>query len=431
MQFGSRLGKYLALGIVAATCGIAPSALADWAQFQGPSRNGVSPETGLARAWSEGQPRALWSAHVEDGFAGPAIRDGEVYILDRVDDKQDVLRCLSFNTGEELWRYAYDAPGKVGHSGSRTTPTVTETHVFTVGMMGHFYCFDRKAHEPVWHKNLLKDFDHESKPRWGFSQSPSLYKDLVVVAPQSSDAYVAAFKQATGELVWASESLGLYGYSTPLVTNLCGVDQAVMIGARSKDWSHTGLVAGLSMEDGSVLWSYDGWQCWIPIPYATPLPGNRLFLTGGYKAGSAMIRLSRNSESFSVEELFTTDRCGSQIHQPLFYKGHLYVNSNSNERTDGMMCLSLDGDILWNTSGTAGLPTFERGNLLLADNMIISLDGKTGALHLLEPSPEGYKELAGATLFQSREMWSPMALTDGKLVLRSWNEMRCVDLRNP
>ncbi len=404
---------------------------ADWPQFQGPDRNGISPETGLARAWPEGGPRVHWTFPLGEGFAGPAVRDGEVYVLDRVEDKQDVLRCLSLDTGEELWNFTYDAPGTVGHAGSRTTPTVTEKYVFTVGMLGHFYCFDRATHQPAWNKSLYDEFPQESRPRWGYSQSPSVYNDLVVVAPQSPDGFVAAFKQSSGELVWKSESLGLVGYSTPVITTLCGLDQAVMIGACNQNRTKTGSVAGISMADGKVLWKYDGWQCWIPIPYPASLPGDRLFLTGGYDAGSAMIQISCESDTWHVKELFRTSACGSQIHQPLVHQNHLYVNSNSNERTDGMMCLSFDGNVLWNTSATSGLPTFERGNLLFADGMIISLDGKTGILYLIDPSPEGFREIASAKMFEGDQMWSPMALSDGRLLLRSQDEMKCVDLRNP
>ena len=404
---------------------------ADWPQFQGPNRNGISPETGLARTWPEDGPRELWRVSVGEGFAGPAIRDGEVYLLDRLDSKQDVLRCLALDTGEERWRFAYDARGRVGHSGSRTTPTVTEKHVFTVGMLGHFYCFDRAAHKPVWKRELLEEFPLDSRPRWGFAQSPALYGELVVVAPQSQEAFVAAFTQATGELVWKSESLGLVGYSTPVITTLCGVDQAVMIGACNKSGTEKGWVAGISMDGGEILWKYDGWQCRIPIPYPAPVPDGRLFITGGYDAGSAMVRIVREDAAWRVEELFTTDACGSQIHQPLLIEDLLYVNSNSNERSDGMMCLTLDGEVLWNTGADGDLPDFERGHLLFADGLIISLDGKSGILYLVEPSPEGFREIASAKIFEGSRMWSPMALSDGKLVLRSQEEMACLDLKAP
>lgn len=402
---------------------VCTAASADWPQFQGPDRNGMSQETGLARTWPAGGPKSLWSIPLGEGFAGPAIRDGEVYILDRTQFQQDVLRVLSLDTGKELWTYSYYAPGEVTYNGSRTTPTVTEKYVFTVGMMGQFHCIDRDTHEPVWKKNLAKDFKGAKIGGWGVAQSPSVYNDLVIVAPQAPRAFVVAFQQATGKVVWKSAGVGDRGYSSPVIETIGGVDQAVIIGS--------GKVAGISMENGKTLWTYDGWTCRIPIPYPTLLPGDRLFLTGGYGAGSAMIQIKRFGSHFTVEELFKTEECGSQIHEPILYDNHLYMNSNGNKRRDGMLCLTLDGTVRWRTKDTSGLPLFERGNLLMADGMIISLDGKKGTLHLIDPSPQGFKQIAVAKVLDGPKAWSPMALSGGKLLVRNQNEMRCLDLRNP
>jgi outer membrane protein assembly factor BamB len=410
-------------------CLIAAVATAsDWPQFQGPNRDGVSPETGLARTWGEQGPPVLWTFTLGEGFGSPAVRDGEVYILDRVQNQQDILRCINMNDGKELWSFAYDAPGETSHNGSRTAPTIDEKYVFSVGMMGNFYCIDRKTHQPVWNKNLLTDFG-VGKPGWGVVQSPSVYGDLAIVAPQAPDAYVVAFKKDTGEIAWKSASLGLLGYSTPLVTKLAGVDQVVMIGACAKGGKTPGQVAGLSVVDGSMLWAYGGFQCYIPIPYPAVLPGDRLFLTGGYNAGSAMIKVSQDGGKWAVSEVFKTDACASQIHQPLFYNDHLYVNSNSNEREDGMMCLTLDGQIKWKTGGSFAATTFERGGLLLADGMIVTLDGKRGVLYLIEPSPDAFKPIAEAKIFSGKEIWAPMALSDGKLLVRNQTELKCLNLK--
>jgi PQQ-like domain len=412
------------LTTILATClAVCPVASADWFQFQGENRDGTSPETGLMRAWPESGLKELWTYPLGSGYAGPAVRDGEVYVLDRVDEREDVLRCLDLNTGKELWHYAYDAPGSVGHSGSRTVPTIDEHFVYTVGMMGDLVCVDRKTHKPAWARNLFKDFDVKVS-RWGAAQSPTLHGNLVIVAAQSSDAFIVAFDRKTGKLVWKSTQKGGVGYSPPVVTTLAGMEQAVTLSAY-------GDAAGVSLEDGKTLWTYGGWQCKIPIPYPTTLPGDRLFITGGYNAGSVMLRIKRDGAGFSAEELFATDECGSQIHQPLFYENHIYVNSNSNERQHGMQCMTLDGEVKWRTKDTPGLPLFERGNLILADNMIINLDGKTGVLHLIDPSPDGYKELGQAKVLDSNKMWSPMALSHGKLLVRGQEQMKCLDLLNP
>ena len=408
-------------------------AAADWPQMGGPDRTNISPETGLAREWPEAGPRTVWTAALGGGFASPSVRDGKVYILDRIGKDRDNLRCFDLETGEELWNYAYDAPGSVSYDGSRTAPTVTEDRLYCVGLLGHFHCIDLATRQPVWSRNIRADFG-ESVPRWGITQAPSLYGDLVIVAPQAKEAFVAAYHKDTGELVWKTPELGGLGYSTPVIHTLCGVDQIVMLTAPGRRNSGTGTVTGVSLEDGSILWTYHNWECKIPIPYPTLLPDDRLFITGGYKAGSAMIQLSRDGDRFLVRQLFTTDACGSQIQQPLFYDGHLYVNSNSNEREDGLMCMTLDGEILWKTKDAQSgwfATTFEKGPLLLADGMILNLDGKRGTLHLIQPSPEEYKELAQAPVLTGRNLWSPMALSQGKLLIRNDTELKCLDVVNP
>ena len=400
---------------------------ADWPQMAGPNRNNISDETGLARSWPEGGPHVLWTVSLGVGFGSPSVKDGKVYLLDRPDDKMDVLRCFNLETGKELWNFPYDAPGGVSYEGSRTAPTIDGNRIYFVGVHGHFHCLDLETHKPLWSKNIRADFGEET-PGWGVAQAPSIYKDLVIVAPQAPNAYVVAYNKETGELVWKSPTLGSLGYSTPVILTLCGVDQAVMVTAGDVG------VSGVSLEDGSVLWQYENWHCKIPIPYATALPDDRLFITGGYGAGSAMIQLRLMDGKFVVTELYKTDECGSQIQQPILFEDHLYVNSNSNEREDGLMCLTLDGKVKWKTRDSRikwFSTTFERGPLLLADGLIFDLDGKKGTLHLIEPSPSEYKELAQVSILSGKQIWSPMALSQGKLVVRSQTEIKCLDVKQP
>lgn len=400
----------------------APAHPADWPQFQGPDRNGMSTEDNVARIWPESGPEQLWSLPLGVGFGGPAIRDGEVFVLDRELDLRNILRCLDLETGAEKWQCKVPAPGSATYNGSRTVPTVTEKYVYAVGLMGHFYCFDRATHAVKWQIDLSTEYPPFANPKWGYAQSPSIFGDLVIVAPQSRDAFVAAFNRETGAPVWVNKDGRGYGYSTPRIAKLAGVDQVVMVAGIKP------AVIGMSAETGETLWRYENWQCRIPIPFPTPLPDDRLFITGEYGAGSAMIRIVKDGGGFALEELFTTDVCGSQIHQPLFIGNHLYMNSNGNNRGDGMLCLTLDGEMKWRTRDTSGLPRFERGGLLSAGGIIINFDGKRGTLHLIEPTPEAYKEIARAEIFEGAQMWSPLAYSRGKLLVRNQKEMKCFQL---
>ena len=146
-----------------------------------------------------------------------------------------------------------------------------------------------------------------------------------------------------------------------------------------------------------------------------------------------MIRLTRDGDGFAVTEEFRLPStvCGSQIHQPLWYEGHLYIPSNTNERNHGMMCMTPAGEVVWQTSDDEAMPIFAKGHLMMADGLIIAIDDKEGVLHLVAPSPEGYVELARAGILSGKQLYAPMALSDGRLLMRDAKEIKCLDLRGP
>lgn len=412
---------------------------ADWPQFQGPDRTGISAETGLAREWPAGGPKVLWTLETGIGYGGAAIRDGKVYFLDRIGSEKDSLRCLDLKTGDKVWDYTYDASGKVSHDGTRNTPTTDETMVYSVGQFGNMVCVNRATGKLVWETNLEKLSGRTRLPQWGVSQSTVLYKNLAIAAAQGPDAGIVALDRATGKVVWKTRPLkGKEGYVSPVLATVDGVDQIVMVsasnnprrrrGASTPAQSDPGEVVGFAAADGKALWSYEGFQCSIPIPYATPLPDGKFYITGEYGAGSAMIQVKKDGDAFTVKELFATKDIESQIHQPILYKGHLYSDGNGNSRKDGLVCFTLDGKLVWKTKGNENAPTFDRGSVLLADDMLYVVD-KDGTLRLIDPTPDGYKELASAKLLEGREIWSPMALSNGLLVLRDHTKIRCIDVR--
>ena len=396
---------------------------ADWPQYLGPNRDATSTETGLLRSWPDGGPKVLWTVPLGPGYGGAAVSNGKVYVLDRVSGKQDVLKCLDLNTGQKLWTYAYDAPGRVSHPGSRSTPAIDGDYVYTCGSFGDVYCFDQRTHKPLWNKNIWKDFDSGRPPQWAITQNPLVYKDCVILASQTANAGIVAYDKLTGRLKWASEALpGQPGYVSPKIVNIDGEDHLVMITAHNKN-GKGGAVVGLDPRTGKKLWSYTNWQCKIPIPNITQVGDRRLFITGGYQAGSAMIEISRNSNSYTVTEIYKTDDFGTHCHPPVLYKGYLYAHCTTNTRRDGMVCMDLDGNVKWKTGRS---PVFDKGGFLLADGLIFSLDGRKGILYLIEPDPSGFKPLASVKLLGNNECWGPLALSDGKLLIRDQEQMKCV-----
>ena len=187
------------------------------------------------------------------------------------------------------------------------------------------------------------------------------------------------------------------------------------------------IIVAVGAEDGRTWWEHP-WKTNDNQNIVDPIiDGDTVFVSSGYRAGCAMLKVTKSDDGFTVKELFAGRQCNSQMNPAILFQGHLYANSNSNRARDGMLCMDLDGKVLWQTGRQ---PNFQRGHMLGADGMIYVIDGVRGSLHLMEPSPKGYKELARAEgLLGGPEIWAPLSLSDGKLIIRDQSKMLCLDVK--
>jgi len=431
----------------------------DWPQYLGPERNGISPQKGILRTWSEAGPEVLWTVDLGIGFGGPVIKDGKAYLLDRDDKYGDYMRCFDMETGKELWKYGYEAPGSVEFPGSRSVPAVDDKHVYSCGPNGDLYCFDIHTHQPVWIKNVWTDFGGQPAaeseggfsgmegggkfPMWAIAQCPLLYGDLLILASQAPEAGVVAYNKLTGDVVWKTASLGKFGYVSPSIAKIDGEDQIIMITASSGrgfgggETQEPSNVVGINPQSGDVLWTYSNWSCWIPTSCAFDAGQNKILIIGGYQAGAAMIQIEKSGDKYNVKELYKTLEFGEHTKPPVYYKGYFYAQYSNNERRDGLVCMSEDGKVMWKTMRA---PVFDKGSMILVDNLILATDGQT-KLYLIEPDPTGFKPIASASVLKesgisgneriisivgSNQNWSPIALSDGKLLIRGQHQMLCL-----
>jgi len=398
----------------------------DWPQYLGPYRNSTSDQKGILRSWPEKGPEVLWSVNVGIGYGGPVIKDGKVYLLDRDDQVGDKMRCFDFSSGKELWSYSYDAPGSVQYPGSRSLPSVDGNRVYSSGPYGDLYCIDINTHKPVWNKNIWKDFGGGQIPRWAITQNPLVYGDLLIVASQAPEAGVVAYDKLTGNVKWKTPSLGGVGYVSPAIVKISGEDHAVMITAsagRGYGQSGGGKVVGINPLTGAILWEYTNWNCIIPVPSAFDAGENRILIIGGYNAGAAMIKVDKKSDgSYGVTELYKNPDFGDHTKPPILVNGYFYAQYSTNERRDGLVCMSMDGKVMWKTMRS---PAFDKGSMILVDGLILATDGNK-TLYLIEPDPSGFKPLASAELLNTGQNWAPLALADGKLLIRDQSQLKCV-----
>jgi len=406
----------------------------DWPQYLGPDRNSTSPQKNILRAWPKSGPEVLWTAETGLGNGGPVVQDGLVYFLDRDDEVGDMMRCFDLSSGEELWNFAYDAPGTVRFPGTRSVPAIDGNYVYSCGHNGDLYCIDINTHEPVWNKNIWTDFGGVEIPRWAIAQCPLVYGDLLILASQAPDAGVVAYDKISGDVKWTTPSLGREGYVSPAMVKVGGEDHMVMIGAsRGRGEDQTGgKVVGINPLTGKILWEYTNWQCMIPAPSAYDAGEGKVLIIGGYEAGAAMIKLEMASDgNFAVLELYKNVDFGAHTKPPLFYDGYFYAQYSTNNRRDGLVCMSMDGELMWKTGRDPG---FNKGSMILADGLIFATDGDK-TLYLIEPDPSGFKALASAEVLEivavaepryGNQNWAPIALSDGKLLIRDQSQIVCV-----
>lgn len=410
----------------------------DWPQYLGPERNSTSSQKNILRTWPQTGPEVLWTASVGIGYGGPVIKDGNVYLLDRDDKVGDNLRCFDLSTGKELWNFQYEAPGSVMFPGSRSVPTVDGNHVYTCGPYGDLYCIDINTHKSAWKKNIWKDFGGEQIPMWAITQCPLVYNDLLILASQAPQAGVVAYEKVTGNLKWKTPSIGQVGYVSPAIVKIDGKDHVVMISASGRDGSK-GKVVGIEPLSGKILWEYTNWNCHIPVPSAVDAGENRILIVGGYELGATMIKVEKRTDgNYETKEIFTTEEFGDQTKTPLLYNGYFYAQYGTNNRRDGMVCMNMNGQIMWKTKRA---PDFNKGSMILADGVILATDGAK-TLYLVQPDPSGFKAIASAELLKeggtggndqmasrvggATQNWAPLALSNGKLLIRDQSRLMCI-----
>ncbi len=346
----------------------------DWPQYLGPDRNSTSPQKNLLRTWPETGPEVLWSVNIGIGYGGP---------------------------------------------------------------YGDLYCLDINTHQPVWNKNVWTDFGGGEIPRWAISQCPLIYGDLLILASQAPEAGVVAYNKLTGDVAWKTGPLGPVGYVSPTIIKIGDEDHVVMITAsegRRGEPQTGGKVVGIEPANGTILWEYTNWQCRIPAPSAKDAGEGKILIIGGYLAGAAMIKVEKVNREYKVSELFKTEEFGAHTKPAVLHNGYFYAQYGTNERRDGMVCMSMDGEIMWNTKRD---PDFNKGSMILADGLLLASDGAK-ALYLIEPDPTGFKPLASAEILDERakdentasrfstQNWASIALADGKLLIRDQSRMMCV-----
>ena len=399
-----------------------------WTHFRGADFDNICKNSiQLKNSWTGNQPEILWSVELGEGHAGPAIYEGKVYLMDYNEIKrEDALRCFSLEDGTELWRRSYKVKLKRNHGMSRTVPAVTADYVLTVGPRCHVMCVKRESGDLVWGLDMVQKYKTEV-PLWFTGQCPMIDGNKAILAPGGSSVMIAV-DMATGKVLWETPNPGgiKMSHSSIMPWTLHGKKMYV--------YSAIGAVIGVSAEgadEGKILWKSTAWNHAVVAPAPVCFPDGKVFLTAGYGAGSMMIKVTPSGGEYKVDvlkEYLPKDGMACEQQTPVVWNGVMLAiePKDAGPLRNQLICVDPNdvNKVIW-TSGKDG--RFGLGPYLIADNKMFILSDE-GTLTMIKPDSKNYIQLAQKKMFDGQDAWAPMAIADGRLLLRDSKTMYCINV---
>jgi outer membrane protein assembly factor BamB len=382
---------------------------ADWPQYRGINRDGISKETAFSKSWPEAGPKVLWKTPIGDGYSGMAIVGNRIYTMD-AKDKDEFVVCLDATTGKEIWRVRHDSNFVNDQgNGPRGTPTIEGDVLYAFGANGMLSALSTKDGKAIWSHDVKKVVAGKV-PIWGYSSSPLIEGELLILPVGGGENNaIVAFNKKTGAVAWRSQG-DEPGYSSAIAVNIKGLRQILV-------FSGTKLLS-VSPKDGKLLWSYPWKTDWF-VNAAVPIVvgGDKVFISTAYDVGAALLQVNVTGDKASAEEIWMSKSMRNHFNTSVLHNGHIYGFDNAL-----LKCIdAMTGEEKWKKPG------YGRGSLLLADGHLIVL-GERGQLLIVEASSEAYKEKASAEVLKGK-CWTMPTLVNGKLYLRNQKEMVCLDLK--
>jgi outer membrane protein assembly factor BamB len=374
------------------------SAQADWPGFRGPHRDSVVTGVRIKTGWGASPPVELWRHAVGPGWSSFAAGGGLIYTQEQRGEFETVA-CYDAATGKPVWKHQDAARfwESNGGAGPRGTPALHAGRIYTMGGTGIVNALDARGGAVIWTRNAAKDTGAKL-PGWGFSSSPLVLDDVVVVAAAGR---LAAYDLSSGAPRWVKTE-GAGGYSSPQLLTVGGVPQIVFLNG--------GGANGIAPADGAVLWKHE-WPGAAMLQPALTADGGVLIATTDMSGGIGVRRLSVSQGS--VKEEWTSNGLKPYFNDFVVHDGHAYG-------FDGgiLSCITLqDGKRKWK-GGRYGHGQM----LLLAEQKILLVLSEEGEVALVEAAPGQFTEIARFRAMEGKT-WNHPVLVPGMLLVRNGQEM--------
>jgi outer membrane protein assembly factor BamB len=417
----------------------------DWPQWLGPQRDAVWREEGILSEFPEGGPALRWQSPVGGGYSGPAVADGQVYVMDRIQadeidsegwapfkrgtaaGKERIL-CLRESDGQPLWAHVYDCPYSIATAyatGPRATPAVADGLVYALGAEGNLHCLKASDGNVVWSCDFKRDYGLKI-PVWGTSSHPLIDGDRLICVVGGEGSVAVAFDRRSGKEVWRSLSAQQPGYAPPVIAKIDGERQLLI-------W-HSDALCALNPQTGDLLWSV-GLKPKFTMAISTPQVVDRQVFVTGYQWQSWLINIGEDRRSAQIAWQGDRHRgIGGVFNTPFIEAGSIYGCNNDGDYTCARLA---DGEVLWQSPKPLHAERrIEWGNVFTVkhrDRFFLATD--QGELIIARLDTEGYHETSRAQLIDPthrvasrRVVWSHPAFANRSIYLRNDREIRCYAL---
>src|ERR1700752_743271 len=380
---------------------------ANWPQWRGPNRDGVSKETGLLKQWPAEGPPLVWKAiGAGRGYSSFSVANGRLYTMGLRGDRE-FLVAFDIATGKEAWATPHGGAFRNDRGdGPRGTPTIDGDRLYALGGNGDLSSIEARTGKVVWSKNVLREFGG-SNIQWGISESPLVLGNKVLVNAGGRNASIVALNKSDGALIWKSQS-DRAGYSSAIPVEINGTTQVVFFTAER--------AVGLDAKDGRLLWEY-GRPANNVANVATPIArANRVFISSDYDTGGGVVEIKADNKA---QEIWFTKDMRNHHSSSVLIGAYLYGFSSAI-----LTAIRFDtGEIAWRDRSVG------KGSLVYADGNLYCLS-ENGVVGLVEASPTGYKEKGRFRIAQGNlPTWTHPVVVGGRLYLRDQDTIYAYDVR--
>lgn len=377
-------------------------------QWRGPNRDGHFPETGLLKEWPTDGPQLLFEvAGLGKGWSSPIATNDAIFITG-MKDTLDYLTKMD-PAGKILWQVPYGRSWNQSYPDTRASATIDGDRVYVQSGTGRVVCFNSANGKEIWAVEVDKKYEGEYH-LWGNSETPLVYKNMVIASPGGKKTSIVALNKMTGELIWESKSLeGPRSYVSATIYQYKNFTYILAaIGTH---------VMALNPENGDIAWSYKyydpaKWDQTGLIWANTPVfKDDEIFLTMGYDYKAVMLKMGADGRSVTEKYINTT--LDNHHHGVILYDGYLYGSNWINNNKGKWVCMNWDsGEIKYETDWDT------KGSIIMADGMLYIYNEK-GNVALVKPDPAEFKVVSQFKITKgSGTHWAHLFIANGKLYLR-------------